>query len=214
MTRRKKPENEAARPDPAPRSRAETSAETREALIRAGIELFGAQGLDAPSLDAICARAGKTRGAFYVHFPDRDAFLAAVMERVGLPFLDVVLGTAGEASPDLMGVVQRFLMSVASGEYPLTSRDGVRPHQLIDACVRSEPVRARYVALIEESIGRLASIVARGQQDRALRDDVRAEDAAAILLAAVVGAQTLMELRVSVDLAPAAAAMLRMLERE
>ncbi|AKF11725.1 TetR/AcrR family transcriptional regulator [Sandaracinus amylolyticus] len=195
-----------------PRSRAESSAETREALIRAGIELFASEGLDAPSLDAICARAGKTRGAFYVHFPDRDAFLAAVMERVGLPFLDVVLGS-DDTPPTLTTVVQRFLVAVASGEYPLTAKDGVRPHQLLDACARSEPVRARYVALIESSIARLAAIVARGQDEKTLRDDVRPEDAAAILLAAVVGAQTLMELRASVDLGPAAAAMLAMLRR-
>ena len=61
------------------------------------------------------------------------------------------------------------------------------------------------------AIARLAGIVARGQDEKTLRGDVRPEDAAAILLATVVGAQTLMELRVSVDLGPAAAAMLTML---
>lgn len=208
---RRKKEAASARPEPRPR--AETTAETREALIRAGIELFAAEGLDAPSLDAICARAGKTRGAFYVHFADRDAFLAAVMERVGLPFLDVVLGD-DETPPPLSVVVQRFLLAMTSGEYPLTAQDGVRPHQLLDACARSEAVRARYVALIEASIRRLAGVVARGQGEHTVRDDVRPEDAAAILLAAVVGAQTLIELRASVDLAPAAATLLRMLERK
>src|SRR5690349_19366571 len=99
-----------------PRTRAETSAETRDALIKAGIELFAESGLDAPSLDAICARAGKTRGAFYVHFADRDAFIAAVMDSIGLPFLDGVLGGGDDAPRDLIGVVQRFLMTVASGE--------------------------------------------------------------------------------------------------
>jgi TetR/AcrR family transcriptional repressor of nem operon len=195
----------------APRTRAETSAETREALIRAGIELFAESGLDAPSLDAICARAGKTRGAFYVHFADRDAFVAAVMESIGPPFLDAVLG--GEDAPrDLIGVAQRFLLAVASGEYPLTKEDGVKPHQLLQACARSEAVRARYASLIDESIARIASIVARGQTDRSLRDDVRPEDAATILLAAVVGAQTLLELRVGIDLAPAAMTLMRVFE--
>lgn len=192
-----------------PKPRSESMAETREALIRAGIELFAEQGLDAPSLDAICARADKTRGAFYVHFADRDAFLDAVMERVGLPFLDAVLG-AGEES--LAAVVQRFLMAVASGEYPLTSKTGVKPHQLLDACARSEKVRARYASLIEETMARLERVIAQGQRDGVVRGDLRPEDVSAILLAAVIGAQTMIELRVSVvELAPAATALLQML---
>lgn len=196
---------------PTPKARSESMAETREALIRAGIELFAEEGLDAPSLDAICARARKTRGAFYVHFADRDAFLAAVMERVGIPFLDVVLGSGDDAPRDLTQVVQRFLMAVASGEYPLTRKGGVKPHQLLDACARSEKVRARYASLIEETIARLCAILAEGQRDGAIRGDLRPEDVSAILLAAVIGAQTMIELRVEVDLAPAAAAMLTML---
>src|SRR4051812_40727719 len=67
----------------APRTREETKQRTREALVEAGIALFAEQGLDGPSLDAICERAGFTRGAFYVHFRDRDELLQAVMERVG-----------------------------------------------------------------------------------------------------------------------------------
>ena len=59
-----------------------TKQETREALLRAGMELFAEQGLDVPSLDALCARAGFTRGAFYVHFADREEFIVAVMERI------------------------------------------------------------------------------------------------------------------------------------
>src|SRR5262245_54025434 len=69
-------------------AREQAKAETREALIMAAFEEFGAHGLEAPSLDAICARAGYTRGAFYVHFKDRDELIAAVMERVLKRFMD------------------------------------------------------------------------------------------------------------------------------
>ena len=40
-------------------SRAEVKEQTREALIDAAAALFGREGLDGPSLDAICARAGR-----------------------------------------------------------------------------------------------------------------------------------------------------------
>jgi len=43
--------------------------------------------LDTPSLDDICDRAGFTRGAFYVHFADREALLVAVMDHVGESFV-------------------------------------------------------------------------------------------------------------------------------
>ena len=68
---------------PGPSStRQATKSETRDALIAAGALEFAEKGLDAPSLDAICARAGFTRGAFYVHFRDRDDLLVAIVDRV------------------------------------------------------------------------------------------------------------------------------------
>jgi len=184
---------------------------TREALLEAGLTLFGEQGLDAPSLDAICERAGFTRGAFYVHFEDRDAFIDAVMARVGLPLLDEVLGGAGDAAStpaDLEETTGRFLRAVASGAYPLTRAHGPKPHQLLDACARSERVRARYVALIEDAVTRLSSIVRKSQATDMVRGDVGAEDLAWVALAAIVGAQTLLELGAMTDMLRPAQAFL------
>jgi AcrR family transcriptional regulator len=187
--------------------------ETREALIDAGMALFGRKGLDAPSLDEICECAGFTRGAFYVHFRDRDDFLEAVMARVGKSFLDAVLGS-GETDEDLTPTVQRFVREVASGGYPLTREGGVRPHQLLDACVRSPRVRSRYVALVMESLARIAKLVQNGQRKGTLRGDVGAEHVATIVLAGVIGAQTMIELQVPFDLAEGAGVFMRLLEQK
>src|SRR5262245_31791802 len=88
-------------------ARAGGKRETREALILAGIAELAEKGLDEPSLDAICARAGFTRGAFYVHFEDRDDFIAAVMERVLGGLLDAIIAT-GSREHDLAQTVTRF----------------------------------------------------------------------------------------------------------
>jgi TetR/AcrR family transcriptional regulator, transcriptional repressor for nem operon len=184
--------------------------QTRDRLLVAGLELFSAEGLDAPSLDAICARAGYTRGAFYVHFQDRDDFLVAVMERAGESFLDAVLG-GGEGEEDLSTTVQRFVAAVASGSYPLTKKGGVKPRQLLDACARSPKIRARYVALVTESLARLARVVQAGQRRQLVREDIAPDDVAVLLLTAVIGAQTLIELKVPLDLARAAGAVLALL---
>jgi AcrR family transcriptional regulator len=189
------------------------------ALVDAGIALFGEEGLDAPSLDAICERAGFTRGAFYVHFRDRDEFLQAVMERLGAQFLDAVLvdeddgGPVSKAKPGtaLTRTMARFVGAVAAGEYPLMRDGGVRPHQLLDACARSPAIREQYVRLAEESVTRLARIVRADQKAGTLRDDVDDRSVATLLLAAIIGAQTMNELRMKLDLGGTAGAMLRLL---
>jgi TetR/AcrR family transcriptional repressor of nem operon len=202
------------RPEPT-RSRADAMQKTREALVIAGMELFAEQGLDAPSLDAICERAGYTRGAFYVHFADRDDLLVAVMDRVGAAYLDAVLPQAlagGEAPISFEEVVQRFLVSVQSGIYPLLGKPGgVRPHQLVDACVRNPVIRARYVALVASSIDRLAAAVADGQLRKRVRKDIDAARVATLLLALIIGGQTMLELGLPLDLVDAARQLMLLL---
>ncbi len=191
-------------------TREETKQQTRAALIDAGIALFASQGLDV-SLDAICDGAGFTRGAFYVHFADRDAFLEVVMERLGAQFLDAVLGVAGDEDAGLAGTAARFFRAVAMNEYPLMREGGVRPHQLLDACARSPAIRERYVALAEESVARLVKIVRADQRAGRVRDDMDARTIATILLAAIIGVQTMNDLRMPVDLARTGLATLRLL---
>jgi hypothetical protein len=69
-------------------------------------------------------------------------------------------------------------------------------------------VRARYVALATETLSRLGELVAAGQRDGLVRADLRARDIAALLLAAVIGAQTMLELDLPIDAPAAAATML------
>lgn len=179
-------------------AREEAKRRTREALIEAGAELFSAEGLDAPSLDAICERAGYTRGAFYVHFADRDDFLVAVMEHVGGPILDALL--EGTDDDDLATVAARFAGAFADGTYPLGPGGRVKPHQLLQACARSERVRGLYVKLIGEAIARLRATIRVSQEGGTMRDDVDDEALAAMLLALVIGAQTMVELGAPLDL--------------
>jgi AcrR family transcriptional regulator len=190
--------------------RQEAKKRTRRALIEAGAALFAEQGLDAPSLDAICERAGFTRGAFYVHFADRDDFLVAVMEHVGGPVLDALFTT--DDGDDLATTAARFLTAFADGSYPLGPAGGVRPHQLLQACARSERVRKLYVGLIAEAIQRLGGTIAVSQSKGAVRDDVSAQQLATLLLAAVIGAQTMMELDGSMQLPQAAGALMTLLQ--
>lgn len=191
-----------------PRSRAAAKEASRAALIAAAMELFALKGLDV-SLDEVCARAGYTRGAFYVHFKDRDELMAAVMEKVGRGSLAEMLG-AGEAE-DLATIVRRFVEALESGAHPLTKAAGVRPYQLLDACARSPAIRERYVALVTESTGRLAQVLRSHQQGGAVRDDVDPRHLATLLQALVIGLETIHDVEIPVDLEASAVALLRLL---
>lgn len=177
----------------------------------AGKKLFARKGLDAPSLDAICEQAGYTRGAFYVHFKDRDDLLAAVMDEVGREYLDGLFAAGAPGGDDVFSLAQRFVDTVAAGTYPLAQKGGVRPHQLLDACARNPRVRRKYTDLVEETTQRLAASVAAAQSAGLVRDDVDAPRLASALMLVVLGAQTMIDLGARFDAGATAAAVLSLL---
>lgn len=63
------------------KSKKET-AETREALINSAISLFMQHGMARVSLDAIAAKAGVTRGAFYCHFKNKLDLIHALYHEI------------------------------------------------------------------------------------------------------------------------------------
>jgi AcrR family transcriptional regulator len=64
-------------------TRAEQQARTRAALLEAAAELVVERGLAGASAEAICARAGFTRGAFYSNFESKEQlFVELLHERV------------------------------------------------------------------------------------------------------------------------------------
>jgi TetR/AcrR family transcriptional regulator, transcriptional repressor for nem operon len=198
-----------------PKSRDETKKETREALIRAGLAAFQEDGLDA-SLDDICDRAGFTRGAFYVHFADREALLVAVMEHVGEAFLSSVFaGMGGAGALSLRTVAERFVASVKAGTYPLMPPRGKKPmvsmQQLLAACARSKQVRDRYGGLVEASVGAVQALAFTDQQTGTMRKDIDPTAIGQLMLAVIIGAQTMGELGVAVDPEALTRAMLTML---
>ena len=189
-------------------ARAAAARKTREALVDAATELFAEQGLSGPSLDAICAHAGFTRGAFYVHFKTRDDLIVAVVEKIMGGFIDAIIAS-GETGADLPTIVRTFALAVETGTFPF--RGHVRPHQILEACARSEKLHAKYVELLARARERLSATVARGQEAGTVRADVSPDAVAQLLLSVVLGVEIATELRVPYDAGAVARDLLAML---
>lgn len=56
------------------------SEETRANLLDAAVRRFSLEGYHAASVDGICAEAGVSKGAFYHHFPSKQALFIALLE--------------------------------------------------------------------------------------------------------------------------------------
>ncbi len=166
---------------------------TREALIEAAVAEFSERGLDAPSLDAICSRAGFTRGAFYVHFRNREELVVAVVQRALGAFFDAIIAT-GDGPHDLERTVRRFeeaLVGISALRLPGRGAGdgsaGVPFHRLVEACTRSPALRAQLVRLLREAVERVAKTAGAGQGAGTVRTDVDAEALATLLVTLALG---------------------------
>ncbi|MBN2386894.1 MAG: TetR/AcrR family transcriptional regulator [Anaerolineales bacterium] len=56
------------------------SEETRARILDAAVKRFANAGYDAASVGDICAEAGVSKGAFYHHFPSKQAIFLALLE--------------------------------------------------------------------------------------------------------------------------------------
>lgn len=200
----------------APTSREISKQETREALVEAAMHEFSEKGLDAPSLDAICARAGFTRGAFYVHFRDRTDLMAAVVERVLGAFLDATVAS-GEGARDLEATVNRFAAAVAllagqgigragteGASEAIGAVGGVPFHQILAVCQRAPQVRERFVSILQEAIRRITRAAANEGKEAP-------GDVAALLVLVALGVRAALDLEMHIDVAGVRDAALRLL---
>src|SRR3546814_330344 len=91
---------------------------TRQRLLDAAAEVFAEVGLDATSVEAVCERAGFTRGAFYSNFASKEEMFlelaAAVAEERVAEFEERVAQLEGEGALDVtsqtaVALVERVL---------------------------------------------------------------------------------------------------------
>ncbi len=172
---------------------------TRRALLDAGLAELSEHGLEAPSLDQICARAGFTRGAFYVHFEDREDFLVSVMDHVLGQFLDVMTSAASFESGGVAQAVRFFCMAADSRNAAVHGGKAIRFHHLMEACHRSKLVGRRYRAMVGKAQGLLTEGLARDLRKNMLRKGVTPERMTTLMTALALGVTAMIELDLPVS---------------
>jgi AcrR family transcriptional regulator len=104
-----------------PQRRAE---KTRERILKAAEECFARDGYDATGVAGICEVAGVTKGAFYHHFPSKQALFLALLQG-WLGRLDTGIEALRAGAPTVphgllhMAGLTRLIFSEASGRLPI-----------------------------------------------------------------------------------------------
>ncbi len=167
----------------------EAGKRTRDALLDAGCAVSERDGLSGLSVNAVVAEAGLAKGTFYVHFTDREAFLAALQERF---HTNLALAVASAVS-NLPHGAKRLLAGIEAS---------------LDSCLAQRGLK---VSLREIGFGRgdsLASLVDPNLRALGCRDVA----VTARLLVAMISETALVELEAGTRSAAARRSLRRLVE--
>src|SRR5918995_4972686 len=112
---------------------------TRQKLLDAAAQVFAEVGLDAASVEAICDRAGFTRGAFYSNFETKDELFLELAARVAGERVDAVKARVAEleagggfalAPTDALGIVEELLDVSGDDRLGVLLMSEIRNHAL------------------------------------------------------------------------------------
>lgn len=158
----------------------------RERILRAAAEVFAERGYEGARVQEIAKRAGMTTGAIYAHFPGRHELLLAA---TGLQERTTALEQLAELS-------DRDVREIITTIGPGLAKDpdlGMRP-MAMEALVaaRREPrLHEVMKQRVEASNEELAALIARGQQEGSLAEDLDPETVAKFFNALLVGVAAL-----------------------
>jgi len=161
---------------------------TRDRLLEAATEVFAEEGLQGASVEAICSRAGFTRGAFYSNFGSKEELFLALLERELLRRARDLEEKTEALSPALradQGLIDPDRAAEYIAEFLLPGNDAVEWHMLeteFALLAMRNPASARnYIELIGRSHAGMATLVEAAIGAAGRRFTLPAEHAVTIL---------------------------------
>lgn len=161
----------------------ERAARTRQALIRAGAEVFAREGFARASLTTISRQAGVSNGALHFHFATKQALTQAIMAQALEAVRRIVQDAgAGDGGP---------LQALVEATHQLMNRIG---HDVVVRAgfgLSDDPLGGQGPVLRREWQHWVEEVLRRAEEDGHLGREVSAEDAAVAVVAATVGLEVL-----------------------
>lgn len=133
-----------------PGSRADDHHPTRQELLDAAVALAERDGLNALAVARVTAAAGHAKGTFYIHFPDRAAFLVALHRRFHDTLFSQVLNATSTDTPGPERVRRRLLAFL----------DGCRALPGVRALLRDARAEAPVAAEVSRRNRQAAAVLA------------------------------------------------------
>lgn len=133
---------------------------TRRRLLDAAADVFAEEGLDATSVEAICERAGFTRGAFYSNFASKDELFLELATRVSNDKLTAVTERVAELEDGAAGRLRpaELVGRLLDVEHD-TRKDVVLLSEIRNHALRDDALAAGYLSWEDAMITRVAGII-------------------------------------------------------
>jgi len=158
------------------------SAETRERLFRAALELFAQKGFAETTVEDITEIADVGKGTFFNYFPSKDHILLAFGE-MQLRKLEAAIETArtaGESMPD-------FLRALGVRMTQEPTRNPAIIRALLQAYLSTTPVRAAMMDLQRRVHALHTQMIQLGQERGEIRNDLPASEIAHVFRQTIFG---------------------------
>lgn len=163
----------------------EDAGQTRVAVLDAAEKLFAEKGVAGTSLEAISRAAGVTRGAFYWHFKDKPAVLAALFERRCLPQQALLTLAAEQGHDDPLGLIERAGIEVLEGFE--ADQGNQRLFRILTNHGEDPEIADRILEHNREAFDLMCRLAEHAQQNGELNPDFSPDEAALLLLAVMTG---------------------------
>lgn len=155
--------------------------QTRARLLDAAHALFGEVGMDGASVEAICERAGFSRGAFYSNFDSKEELFLALVSRMTEAKMDEVVGRVRDLAPvaELQPAsLVRQVLGVSFG----AQMEPQLMSELRTQALRDPRMARAYLAWHRSLQSRIESVIRTVTESHGVRLRLSIEEAARLLL--------------------------------
>jgi AcrR family transcriptional regulator len=158
------------------------SAELRERLFRAALELFARKGFAETTVEDITESADVGKGTFFNYFPSKDHILLAFGE-MQRSKLEAAIETAHKTGEPM----QEFLRSLGARMTQEPTRNPAIVRALLQAYLSTTPVREAMMDLQKRMHALLSQMIRLGQDRGEIRNDLPAGEIAHVFRQTVFG---------------------------